>query len=1524
MPRSGGESGKLGDRYEAVWTIDSLLDVLSGEAVSVVVEPFEPSESLGIEFKKELAGGTEFHSAKRQTSEQLWSLAELTRVAKNGRSVLSDLLSKLQRFTGCQVIFVSGTTARDLETLCEAAAISHDAPAFQERLDTTDRQLRRRFEDKLLIHFSGSLASAWQALRRIRVVGWTESEMIRRIDQRISGALYRPSGAPLDATAVRCLLADMVLGWFGQAIRRQAIIEFLAEHGVAERDWTRERGPREIVEKRNDAYMGHVEAELIAGERIPRAEAEQAADALVRGDKKRVVFIGAAGRGKSCAVTQTLSHLRQEGIPHLALRLDMQVEVLTSRRLGQELGLPESPVLVLAGIANGGRCVLILDQLDAISFASGRNQHLWDVFEEMLSEAQSYPQMRALLACRAFDVAHDPRLRRILADSDKTARIELGELPVATVRALVQDKAGIDPAALHPAHLELLRTPLHLSLYLQSDPRSHPSFSGVQDLLGRYWTYKRRLVAEQLGRESRWHDIIQRLVARLSRDQTLSASRTVLDPFDEAEVGAMASHNVIVLDGNAVRFFHEAFFDYCSARLFAEQGRTLLEFLLEGGYEQHLFRRAQVRQILEYERERDFAGYIRDMRELLTDGRVRYHLKNLALDWLRELAAPREEEWRLLESLDPATPIGVWARRVPWGKPAWVLLLDQLGVWEQWLESPDANTVRVAVLSLRDAMKICSGQIARMFRPYLDGQKPWRGEFGELFSLGELHHSREMFELLLDATRARLLETPNRIDLPRYEELAKVRPDYAVELLAVILDLESERVDEEDADESEGEIAANFVIEAARGAPEAFAREVLPRVISELEKGDPRDPHGWAGRRFSRRMSFHAYDASSTLEKGLETALGVLAKEQPDVLDSLTETAEPLPDKPFAALLLSAWSNNGTHYADKIVNYLLSEPDRLSLGYLTWDTGNGTAAVARAAIRAASPHCSPENYARMEAVILAFTPEREREETHRLGYHRMLLLESLPGNRISREAWRHFEELKRKFPWEKFEMPGHAPRGGFEEDIHTRYLVRSPIPQEATKHMTDEQWLGAMREYAGERERNTADFLKGGKHQLVSVLRLEAQADKPRFARLALRMEDTIAPEYFGAIVSGITTTKEDTSVSPKLPASAQEPLDVQEVVRVIQRVHAIAGRAGAREICWAIDRIAHQRPLREIIPIVCDYAMHDPDPEKEQWQEMSRNLPIWDDPLFHGMNSVRGAAAQALAALLFAYQSWFSEIEPAVLSVVRDRSIAVRSCAIRCLLAMLNFDRDRAVRLFLELCDGAEAVLRTQFSEPFIHHANYRHYDSLRPVLLRMLKAPDEGMRAIASRQIIVAALDNADAVEDAQQVLAGDVACRKAAAEIYAHNLARPTSRAICVERLSKLFHDSNSKVRAAASDCFRLLPVGLLSREQDLIFKFIESPACLENSHDLIRALEDSAEPLPDVICSLPERLIAENRVQASGQHVESRRWTYRLPVLIARLYEQTPDAGIKRRCLDIIDGMLELGFGGIEKELAQVER
>jgi hypothetical protein len=55
MPRSGGDSDKLGNRYEGWWTVHNLIDVLAGDAVALQPEAYE--ESIGVEFIKTLQDG---------------------------------------------------------------------------------------------------------------------------------------------------------------------------------------------------------------------------------------------------------------------------------------------------------------------------------------------------------------------------------------------------------------------------------------------------------------------------------------------------------------------------------------------------------------------------------------------------------------------------------------------------------------------------------------------------------------------------------------------------------------------------------------------------------------------------------------------------------------------------------------------------------------------------------------------------------------------------------------------------------------------------------------------------------------------------------------------------------------------------------------------------------------------------------------------------------------------------------------------------------------------------------------------------------------------------------------------------------------------------------------------------------------------------------------------------------------------------------------------------------------------------
>ena len=63
-------------------------------------------------------------------------------------------------------------------------------------------------------------------------------------------------------------------------------------------------------------------------------------------------------------------------------------------------------------------------------------------------------------------------------------------------------------------------------------------------------------------------------------------------------LNALASEGVVYVQNDAVGFFHESFFDYAFARAFVRSGGDLVQWLLDD--EQHLFRRSQVRQVLQF------------------------------------------------------------------------------------------------------------------------------------------------------------------------------------------------------------------------------------------------------------------------------------------------------------------------------------------------------------------------------------------------------------------------------------------------------------------------------------------------------------------------------------------------------------------------------------------------------------------------------------------------------------------------------------------------------------------------------------------------------------------------------------------------------------------------------------------------------------------------------------------------------------------------------------------------------------
>lgn len=672
-PRAGGETAKFGERYEGRWTIHELLRVLEGHAVSIRVE--EPGEAgAGIEFSLQRNDGiVEAHQVKRQSgSANSWTVR---RLAEAG--VLAAAADQIGR--GREFHFVSMLPSQRISDMTDRARGSDDALTFVASLNGEQLKDLEQLEPLL-----GDTAECFAFLRSL-FLRWPDERQIEETNAGRAGALIGGTSGPLAALA----LGDLVHGNLGVTLDAAAIREKLRKYEltlVEAAKASRAVEAVETVESLYESWENSLRGELLEPE-IPREEAGWIADELEGGEGRNVLVAGPAGAGKSAVLRQVVRSL-SEGWAVLPLRLDLIEPFSSTRELGVErLGLDASPAASLAALAGNRDCLLVVDQLDVVSRASGRMPATFAAVAGLLREASAYPNMRVLAACRQFDLDNDHRLRGLVTPHGEDA-FRIPPLSDEEVEGAVVS-LGIEPESLTPEQWELLRSPLHLVL-LRAVPRTGErlSFATSKDLLDAFWNEKRRLCRAR--REVRFAETIGALADYMSANQVLSAPEAVLDDadlLDDADI--LASEHVLIRNGGKVAFFHEAFFDYAFARRWIVRDESLVEFLRSG--RQELFQRAQVRQVLTHLRESDPERFLAEVEALLDSPDVRSHIKDVTFGILRALPDPSEGEWRLIErqlEREPSFEAQLWSVL---GTEPWFDRLDAESVFEHLLASEDGE-----------------------------------------------------------------------------------------------------------------------------------------------------------------------------------------------------------------------------------------------------------------------------------------------------------------------------------------------------------------------------------------------------------------------------------------------------------------------------------------------------------------------------------------------------------------------------------------------------------------------------------------------------------------------------------------------------------------------------------------------------------------------------------------------------------------------------------------------------------------
>lgn len=431
--------------------------------------------------------------------------------------------------------------------------------------------------------------------------------------------------------------------------------------------------------------------------------------------------------------------------------------------------------------------------------------------------------------------------------------------------------------------------------------------------------------------------------------------------------------------------------------------------------------------------------------------------------------------------------------------------------------------------------------------------------------------------------------------------------------------------------------------------------------------------------------------------------------------------------------------------------------------------------------------------------------------------------------------------------------------------------------------MTDEHWRSAFAKYARPAQRST--FAHGGPAQLAEVLRGCAEREPDRFCDLALTLAGDASAIYLASIL---------TSVAPYVTADRWTAL----------ATHAdqVAGSHIARTVCNVLQSTPSLfAPALE--ELLSRYAT-DSDPQRDPAKSDNGTS---DDLLTAGMNSIRGQAALALAALLRhqgRYQSFLTEH---AVRLAEDSLVAVRVCAAEAVRALMDQTADLALNAADRLLAHPNVAIHSaSTTQRLLIKALSHASDRFAPHLKRALSA--KGTAAELAGQTWAVALLNDWSPPDiptAPQDLSAPA--RRGAAAVLAQHPERSPF-------LTELFNDPDEETRANASQALRY--VFSLSTEQadDLIHAFLDSSAFSTNSEHLSFALYEHTGVLPTVTLDVCERILRVGSSEMGDIRYRRAAEGHYLVSIVLRLYRQSP-ARLRQRCLDLIDALSLAGAHGL---------
>lgn len=1507
----GGRADKFGNEYERLWLIKQALRMLEDDVVSLLWE-LPGDEGEGIEFRLVLIDDkSEGHQCKSESGTAgKWTASSLKKVLPKAKKQITD--RHVDRF-----VFVSGHAVPIVKDLATRARHCNNDPATF--LANSIPASHRGEFDRLCtlweidVDDPSQMLEMLHVLQRIDFTVWDEG---RKSVERIASRLAK--GRP---RAIVTCVGDYLFEHLGNDVHADQLREHLKASGHA--PWgLRPDDVAESVRKLQSEFKDSIGAELIRDVLIPREETREIQSLLADADGPRIIFLhGASGSGKSGVLFELT---RDRDILTLPIRLDIHRPDTTLDAFSEELGLPAPASDCLAAVASGRPAVLILDQLDAIRWSGGHAAKAWPICKELIERAIDSPNVRVVVACRTFDLDDDKQIARWEKQARDSSlyglkRVEAKALSKDVVKGVVESD-GANYEAMTERERSLLANPqcLYVWCALRESETSDHAYETQSDLLSEFLGRVRRRVTDVMGVGTADYDaLIDGLVDYMDRHGRLDAPRSIVAQYHKALDGVQSA-SVIQRIGQRLRFTHQSYFDHLVAmRVLADAAkgnRTPVEWFRHEG--QSLLHRHQARQVLLLLRDQEPASYASTLRSLLDDDRVRFHLKHLALNHLRSIPDPSEDEIAIV--LDH---LGVEAWRTyvleeaVARNPAWFDIIDDAGLVDAWLGSGDEALIGEARWLCRIFAQERPERVeVHLAKAWDAGDEGARQFVDWALPLRLDDQSEQMFRWRLERIRSGL----HHLEFYEVELLAKNDAARSMRLLEAYLGLAIKGLEETGSTQNrrsvdlEGERFERLEVAGREDGKATWdlLRTVLDRALA-LQADLDED-------QYSRKEAFRPI--LSILEKVLVASGASLAV--PEVIARFEALSHP-EAKTSRRIIASMLAGGSVDLADYAIDWLCSSSEHMELRDREERPADDPA---RALVHRHSPACSGARFEKLEATVLAYHTEWEAEtmrgrsdrlERNEYGKSQSVLLSAMPLERLSGNAKSRRQAYEQKFGRVEEYPPDFGSMGGG--------IVGSPIDKK-TESLSDSAWLGivAKGRFSGAWKQAGPDRIEEASPQTFShTLQAAAHRDPTRFSELALRIPVDSLPVYFSAIIRGLSETK------PPADTKDWTPAIIECVEKVFHHVSPISDVEIARAVCGAVRGRPDEGWSTETRGIIRSLAETVVEPTVIVVS--SGTEKAHEELEFTSLNSIHGGIAQAIAALTYSNQDLVGEFLPTIWKLVEDHRPAVRLAGLVAVTPVYNHDKDQAAALFVKACGHEDdRVLAGHATWTLLKYLREPYADDIRPIIERMANSTVDGA---AKAGAFWATIQNYTLNRDediANSCASGSVSQRKGVVEALVALCDSEEWRHLAHGALAAFFNDTDDEVLSKATDVFRkdkvladdtVGPVLALAYATSDGFEQLPSGMieCLET-------WEGAILPYTDAVMKTVERLsgeLAENTRDISHRDGMVGQDT---TTVLLRLYGEADDNGareLRRQCLDALDALLKGRVGFVKDRLDKLD-